>query len=204
MAPRRRSSSRVQQPGKIVVVEDGVSPGTRTRTPTPATPTSFARYPASYRSPLSTPHTVTVLLGLLALAAYAVLSSEQLESADAATTVTNVKRGLTAAFAIGIVYFSQYSRDTLFVRPHVALWRAATGVGFMYTLVLGFLLFQNVSDARRLVTFLDPTLTGEPLPHRSYGDACELTYANIKPALFDIFTVAHLVGWFFKVGAERR
>ena len=167
-------------------------------TPRASHDTKF-NYPSSYEQsePLSTPHTVSVLFVIIAFIGYAIFSSDEVAS-DTATSVTNATRGALVAIALGLVYFSQYSRDTLFVRPHPALWRAATGVGFFYMVFLTFMLFQNVADARRFMLYLDPQLTGEPLPHRSYGESCDLTWPNLSDALFDIFTVAHLLGWVFK------
>ena len=106
--------------------------------------------------------------------------------------------GCWAVLAVGLTFFSQYGPDTLFIRPHPALWRAAVGVGFFYLLGLAFLLFQPLHVGRSLMRLVDPSLTATPLPQRSYGDSCELTWPNVEAALYDEFVLAHLIGWVFK------
>ena len=176
----------------------------RRRTRSTVEKPAFA-YPTSFEesAALSRPHTLLVLIGSLLLLAYAVLSSSQTESTTTEARITNVRRGAAAAMTVGAVFFSQHARDTLFSRPHPALWRAVTSVGFFYVLVLTWLIFQTLDDVRQLMPFLDSTLTGAPLVHRSYGDACDLTWPNVRDAVFDIFTVAHLLGWAFKAGEDR-
>jgi phosphatidylserine synthase 2 len=78
----------------------------------------------------------------------------------------------------------------------VALWRAVLSVSVLYQVGLVFLLFQNKQDARYLFKYVDPTL-GVPLPERSYASNCELSMENIW-AQFDIFVLAHSLGWFGK------
>ncbi|KAG9069550.1 hypothetical protein KI688_010453 [Linnemannia hyalina] len=48
-----------------------------------------------------------------------------------------------------------------------------------------------------LFKYMDPAL-GVPLPEKSYGDACELTYDNIVDQTLDVFVLAHALGWFCK------
>lgn len=42
-----------------------------------------------------------------------------------------------------------------------------------------FTLLQNKDDARHLMTYYNPEL-GVELPERSYADACEITWDNMK------------------------
>ncbi|KAG0241018.1 hypothetical protein BGX31_001522 [Mortierella sp. GBA43] len=56
---------------------------------------------------------------------------------------------------------------------------------------------MNKHDARTFFKYLDPSL-GVPLPEKSYGDACEVTWENVKDQVLDVFVVAHTVGWFAK------
>ena len=69
-------------------------------------------------------------------------------------------------------------RDGPFIRPHPAFWRAILGINLLYELALVFLLFQDLSSARTMMTYLDSNL-GKPLPEKSYGENCELTPQNI-------------------------
>lgn len=189
-----------------------------------ATPKRDFQYTASFGShePFSTPHTVTVLLVLAALIAYAAFSSgfvpgvqtaashgalgfsrtiengELVSVTITAASIKNIINGIWAAIAIGLIFSAEHLRDTLFIRPHPAVWRFVTGVGLLYTMFFAWLLFQNVEDIRQLMPFLDRKVTGQALGARSYGDECALTYANVMSAVMDEFTIAHTVGWIFK------
>jgi phosphatidylserine synthase 2 len=86
-----------------------------------------------------------------------------------------------AALAVGLIFCAEHLRDTLFIRPHPAIWRFVTGVGLFYAMFLTFLLFQRIETVRTIIMpFLDPAVTGQPLKERSYGDDCALTWDNVK------------------------
>jgi phosphatidylserine synthase 2 len=186
MATKKRSSTPRKSPQpKASIVSDVKS-------------TEFP-YPKSFeaKEPFSTPHTVSVLLVLVGFLIYSV--STHVES----SVQSNVKTGIFMALLVGLIFCAEHLRDTLFVRPHPAIWRFVTGVGLFYSMFIAFALFQNISTMRYLMTFLDSSLTNSPLPERSYGDACDLTWENIKFALLDEFVIAHLVGWIFKAAILR-
>mmetsp|Transcript_58974 Transcript_58974/g.144638 ORF Transcript_58974/g.144638 Transcript_58974/m.144638 type:complete len:472 (+) Transcript_58974:103-1518(+) len=105
----------------------------------------------------------------------------------------NVKRGLLGMFAANLLFFSlpTPSPVPIFTRPHPVIWRVINGVACGYWLILIFLLFQSVDDARWLVTFVDPCHNGiqtcsdaakigegqgrpKALPERSYADQCDV------------------------------
>jgi phosphatidylserine synthase 2 len=44
---------------------------------------------------------------------------------------------------------------------------------------------------------MDPAL-GVPLPEKSYGNNCDLTWPNIKDQVLDIFVIGHTLGWVCK------
>ncbi|KAG0216819.1 hypothetical protein BGX33_012039 [Mortierella sp. NVP41] len=138
-----------------------------------------------------TPRTLTIL-GVMLLSLVYVAMTPELDD-----TLTNVKIGVLACIGVFCVFGMLQFRDSLLLRPHPALWRVVLSLGVVYQLFLVFLLFQNKHDARRFFTYLDPSL-GIPLPEKSYGDACELTYDNIVSQVFDEFVVAHALGWFCK------
>ncbi|KAI8600230.1 phosphatidyl serine synthase-domain-containing protein [Dissophora ornata] len=138
-----------------------------------------------------TPRTLTILSTMLLFLVYVALTPEFND------TVSNVKIGIAASIVVFCVFGMLQFRDSLLLRPHPALWRVVLSFGVVYQLFLVFLLFQNKHDARLLFTYIDPSL-GVPLPEKSYGDACDLNYENIKDQVFDVFTLAHAVGWFCK------
>ncbi|KAF9110511.1 AAA ATPase midasin [Mortierella sp. AM989] len=138
-----------------------------------------------------TPRTLTILSIMLLGLVYVAMTP------DIDDTGANVKLGLIAAIGSFCVFGMLQFRDSLVLRPHPALWRVVLSVGVVYQLFLVFLLFQNKHDARLFFKYLDPSL-GVPLPEKSYGDSCELTYENVVDQVFDEFVVAHAVGWFCK------
>ncbi|KAF9987844.1 hypothetical protein BGZ75_010393 [Mortierella antarctica] len=138
-----------------------------------------------------TPRTLTILTAMLLLLVYVALTPEVDD------TLTNVKIGMVASIGAFCVFGMLQFRDSLLLRPHPALWRVVLSVGVVYQLFLVFLLFQNKHDARLLFKFIDPSL-GVPLPEKSYGDACELTRVNMMDQVWDVFVLAHALGWFCK------
>jgi phosphatidylserine synthase 2 len=102
-----------------------------------------------------------------------------------------------AAAALSLAFCTEYLRDTLFVRPHPAVWRFATGCGLLYAMFLSFMLFQDLEDLRALMVYLDPKHSGKALPEKSYGETCDFTWTNVWGAT-DEFVLAHLFGWMFK------
>lgn len=140
---------------------------------------------------------MTVLVVLVLFIVYAAFGEKIEASTTPKDPYSNVKRGIFAALLVGLVFCAEHLRDTLFIRPHPAVWRLATGVGLFYSLFCVFLLFLSVGEVRALMPHLDPKVTGQRLAERSYGEACALTWANVKGGL-DEFVLAHLLGWVFK------
>ncbi|KAF9188716.1 hypothetical protein BGZ50_001161 [Haplosporangium sp. Z 11] len=138
-----------------------------------------------------TPRTLTILSAMLLLLVYVAMTPELDD------TITNVKIGILASVGAFCVFGMLQFRDSLLLRPHPALWRVVLSVGVVYQLFLVFLLFQNKHDARLFFKYIDPSL-GVPLPEKSYGDACELTYENVMDQVVDVFVLAHALGWFCK------
>ncbi|KAF9998716.1 hypothetical protein BGZ79_007622 [Entomortierella chlamydospora] len=138
-----------------------------------------------------TPRTLTILIAMMMFLVYVAFTPEFND------TVSNVKIGILASIGVFCVFGMLQFRDSLLIRPHPALWRVVLSFGVVYQLFLVFLLFQNKQDARMLFKYIDPVL-GVPLPEKSYGDACDLTRENIMDQVFDVFALAHTVGWFCK------
>ncbi|GJQ08900.1 hypothetical protein GpartN1_g691.t1 [Galdieria partita] len=146
------------------------------------------------------PHTATLLAVFLGVIVYLAWRNEKRMD-----TVSNVIQGILCSCLPLLVYGILQFRDGFFQRPHPAVWRLVMGLSLLYLMFLVFLLFQNVSDARKIIGYLDPLNAGRPLPDRSYGDDCRLwtpenpngSLANLFLAL-DAFVVAHTLGWFVK------
>jgi len=62
----------------------------------------------------------------------------------------NVKRGLLGTGSMFLLYCSlpEPVPNGLFTRPHPLVWRVVTGAGILYLMLLTFILFQTVHDAR--------------------------------------------------------
>lgn len=66
-----------------------------------------------------------------------------------------------------------------FIRPHPLFWRLILSASVLYLLIIIFLLFQDINDARQLIGFIDSSL-GKPLEEKSYAVDCSLTIENLK------------------------
>ncbi|CAF2108287.1 unnamed protein product [Rotaria magnacalcarata] len=94
--------------------------------------------------------------------------------------------------------------DGVFVRPHPALWRLALCFSVLYEIILIYILFQTVDDARQLLQNIDPTL-GVPLPDKDYGGSCRIydwehpedPFHYFKDKM-DFFVLSHFFDWWLK------
>ncbi|PAA93971.1 hypothetical protein BOX15_Mlig025942g2, partial [Macrostomum lignano] len=144
-------------------------------------------------------HTITCLVLFCATLLY--LSVFETSSFD---TEYNTKRGLLAVILFFLLYGVIYTPDGPFLRPHPAFWRFILCLSVVYELGLIFLLFQNASDARHMLSYLDPEL-GKPLPEKDYGGSC-LIYdpANTTDPFHNVwdkmdgFVTMHFIGWWLK------
>ena len=146
-------------------------------------------------------HTVFWLQGCILLLGLISFSRTATDSSD------NLRFGLSSAICLFLFLSAVHFPGSVFLnRPHPVVWRILQGASFCYLLALTFLLFQNQSDSRQLFTWLDSDL-GKELPEKSYGVNCSIFtpddpnsyFANVKDAIFDIHTLAHLIGWWGKM-----
>ncbi|KAL1925447.1 uncharacterized protein VTP21DRAFT_330 [Calcarisporiella thermophila] len=136
------------------------------------------------------PRTLTILALMLLALVYVAMTPEIDD------TTTNVKFGIFAAIMVFILIGTLQFPDGPFIRPHPAIWRAVLSISVLYQMTLVFLLYMNKNDARKLFSYIDPTL-GVELPERSYAENCKITVHNVL-AQSDIFVLAHALGWFGK------
>ncbi|KAG6391658.1 hypothetical protein SASPL_149415 [Salvia splendens] len=127
------------------------------------------------------------------------------ESSSEGDSIMSVKRGVWAMIAVYLAYSLLQAPSTVLIRPHPAFWRLVHGMAVIYLVALTFLLFQRRDDARQFMKFLHPDLSVE-LPERSYGVDCRIyvpenpssRFKNVYDTLFDVFVVAHILGWWGK------
>ncbi|XP_031553015.1 phosphatidylserine synthase 2-like [Actinia tenebrosa] len=144
-------------------------------------------------------HTITVLVGMLAVLVYVALF--ELTPMD---SQYNTKRGLFACVMVFLLFGVTQIRDGSFKRPHPAFWRLMLCLSVLYELALIFTLFQTLDDARQLLKYFDKSL-GEPLPETLYCDDCSLYTPGHPDGPFhnfmekcDFFVFCHLIGWWAK------
>jgi phosphatidylserine synthase 2 len=146
-------------------------------------------------------HTVLWLQGCLLILGYIIWTR------DDTVTYSNTKQGATAAIVLFIFVSAVHLPDSGFLsRPHPVLWKILQGMSFCYLLMLAFMVFQNLDDARSLLKWLDVRL-GVPLSDDKYAEKCEFFtpddpdsyFANVKKCFFDMYILAHAVGWWFKM-----
>ncbi|KAH3731340.1 phosphatidylserine synthase [Pelomyxa schiedti] len=147
------------------------------------------------------PHTVTAIVVGAALLVYFGYTRDATSG-----TGSNVKWGLFSSALAFVVFCALQLKDGLFSRPHPLLWRAVTGVSLLYMMILMFLFFQDVDDARQLLKYIDPAL-GVPLPERDYAAHCELwtpddpsgnPMKNLWDTVKDEFFIGHIICWWCK------
>ena len=83
-----------------------------------------------------------------------------------------------------------------FIRPHPIVWKIVFGVSLLYLLCLIILLVPSPSQARAMLTALDPTV-GIPFELPLYAEDCSLTVENLREKT-DVFVLAHFFGWLLK------
>lgn len=145
-------------------------------------------------------HSITVLVGMLAALVYvAAVEDVKLD------TAFNTKRGMTACVIAFCMFGMTQAKDGPFKRPHPAIWRFFLCLSIIYELFLVFLLFQSVDDARQLMSSIDPDL-GKELPEKTYAEDCSFYTPGHQEGTFhnfwgkmDIFVLAHVLGWYFKM-----
>ncbi|CAD2219373.1 Phosphatidyl serine synthase, putative [Angomonas deanei] len=119
-----------------------------------------------------------------------------------ADTNHHIKIGVAAACFSFVGFGALHLPDSLMVRPHPAVWRSVLACGILYIVFLTYLLFQDLESARKIFVFFDPSLA-KPLPERHYAEDCRMStpeepYLFLKTAVFDIFVIAHSLGYVFK------
>ena len=137
------------------------------------------------------PHTITGLGMLLSVLLWVALQDTFYLSVE-----SNIKVGIAALCLTFLFFGLVYLPNGPFIRPHPAVWRLVLGTSVIYLMVLVFILFNDKRDVRRWLVFVDSSL-GRALPEKSYAGNCDLTYDNMVDQ-FDIFVLAHSLGWFGK------
>lgn len=129
-----------------------------------------------------------LFFGFLVLV-YLAFSSQALE------TISNVKNGVIAVIFCALLFSTIALPNGVFTRPHPVVWRLILGISICYWLFLVFLMFQSVTDARKL---LNNTSNPTAPILKEYASDCSITLHNLWEGIFDIYFVAHFIGWVLK------
>lgn len=132
------------------------------------------------------PHTITSLIIMLLVLIYLAFYKKK------DTVIT----GFIITYLVFLVISLLQFTDSVFERPHPAVWRIVKGTSIYYLLILVFVLFQDKDSVRQWLRYLDPNL-GVSLPEKNYGTNCSLTLNNLYNQM-DLFVPAHIIGWYFK------
>ncbi|ESL11005.1 phosphatidyl serine synthase [Trypanosoma rangeli SC58] len=143
------------------------------------------------------PHTLTALVVFIA---FVLLMIRYYYYPDM-SIVANVKLGLAASAFSFVVFGVIHLPDSELVRPHPSVWRAVLALAVLYVVLLSFLLFQNLATVRAIMGLYDPVLLNA-LPEGQYAVDCRISTPS-EPYLFfhtafDIFIIAHALGYFVK------
>ncbi|KAM0677403.1 hypothetical protein BDAP_002086 [Binucleata daphniae] len=134
----------------------------------------------------TSPHTITCLVLMIVALIYFAFYIK----------TDTIRLGFVITYFVFMLISLLQSTDSVFRRPHPAIWRIVKGTSIYYLMILVFVLFQDKNDVRQWLKHLDSSL-GVPLPEKSYATACSLTYTNIYNQI-DLFVPAHIFGWYFK------
>ncbi|CAH8834847.1 unnamed protein product [Trichobilharzia szidati] len=145
-------------------------------------------------------HTVLCLIIFACILTYVAVAENGNYSSE-----YNMKRGISAVIMVFLLFGVVHTPDGPFLRPHPAFWRFVLCLSILYELILVFLLFQSVDDARQWLRYLDLEL-GKPLEEKDYGGNCRIydwdtpddPWHNIISKM-DGFVVVHFVGWWAKM-----
>lgn len=132
------------------------------------------------------PHTITCLVLMLCALVYFAFYKK----------TNTVWFGFATTYFVFILISLLQFTDSVFKRPHPAVWRVVKGTSIFYLLILVFVLFQDKSVVRQWLRLLDARLGTQP-PEKSYATSCALTYTNVYNQM-DLFVPAHIFGWYFK------
>lgn len=148
---------------------------------------------------INLPHSIAALIVLCGILYY-------LSRIPTFTIEEGVKMGIIGVIVSVVFLGCLFLPDSFLRRPHPVFWRLVTSAGILYLIFALIILFQSKDQARQFLKFFDKEL-GKPLPEKNYADKCEITqkeypYLNLEhfyAAVWDMYMIAHLVGWYVKM-----
>ncbi|XP_078612982.1 phosphatidylserine synthase 1-like isoform X1 [Branchiostoma floridae x Branchiostoma japonicum] len=154
------------------------------------------------------PHTITLLTVCVLGSLYIAFKSQWARTIptprqrnfrnEEANTDDNIWDGLLCLIFFFMIISVLAFPNGPFTRPHPALWRIVFGLSVLYLLLLVFLLFQKLSDMKKMMYWLDPELRKVGPDTTEYAVNCsQVTWERLWGHC-DIFMFAHFWGWAMK------
>jgi len=108
----------------------------------------------------------------------------------------NLNNGAFGLCFLTLVIGSMIFPSGPFIRPHPLFWRIIFTISVIYMGGLMFLVFLTPDQMREGLKIFDEKM-GVKLPSKNYADDCGLTIEAFSDK-FDIFIIAHFLGWVLK------
>jgi phosphatidylserine synthase 2 len=156
----------------------------------------------------SRPHTLSGLVAMLAVVSHSTglwtFLWTTTTTTEQRTFAQDIRAGLLGSASCFLFYCMLQLADLELIRPHPAIWKLVHGITIMYLIFVVFLLAQSTPQGvDQMLQLFEPKAGTGPLPRDdsdgSYAADCSLTsWENVTSKIYDIFFVAHFVGWFVK------
>ena len=144
------------------------------------------------------PHTITVLavflllINLVYLPYFSTTNINVYNKISKQTLPEQLVHGCFLAVVAFLVYAGTQFRDSVMIRPHPIVWRLVHAGGLIYLFALMILIPIEIPMARKVISFIHPTLGTVP-NMQTYGEDCRLQGGTpLLHAVWDEFMLAHL------------
>jgi len=125
------------------------------------------------------------------------------------TSEENLKAGILACCIAFLLYCVLQLRDGMLIRPHPIFWRLVNGMSIIYLMGLIFISMLDVDYVRKefMPFMFGKDLGVEPMTNtKNYATDCRMYtpenpdkgWGNFFDAFFDVFALAHVLGWVAK------
>jgi phosphatidylserine synthase 2 len=127
-----------------------------------------------------------------------VRTSLVVEREESLAAGADIRAGMFVVGLFLMMHFALQSRDGVMHRPHPVVWRCVHGAGVIYVMLLLFMLSFDAATMRYgLHNIVAPSLGNYSIP-QTYAADCRLSWTNFCSQFFDIFTLAHAMGYVAK------
>lgn len=119
---------------------------------------------------------------------------------------TNPLYKLYTFWGFSSIILSSCLQDGPLVRPHPFFWRIVLGFTLSMTITMLACSYLDREVIRQFLILITPNHSGDIPPDRDYSMSCTIwdssnpsdPFHNVKAVVFDVFMVAHFLGWICK------